>query len=148
MDAINRTLRILDEIAVMGMLVHILRTFKSTPTEFPQGLLILLITVAIALIWDLISLAIILTNDFESIPPFAILDIAFLVALTVGVVKFAPWVLNEKKNHCRTSGGFLEINVTWQSTCILPKVLWGLALGLLPSYLFSVVADLMALVED
>lgn len=148
MDAINRSLRILDEIAVMGMLVYIVHTFKSASVEFPQGLVILLTTVAFALIWDLISLAIVSTDDFKSIPPLAILDIAFLVALTVGVVMFAPWVLNEKKNHCRMSEGFVQVNVTWQSTCLLPKVLWGLALGLLPSFLLSVVADLMATSED
>lgn len=148
MDSINRALRILDQFAIMGMLVHIVRTFKSTSTEFPRGLLLLLIIVSLAVIWDLIALAIIYKHDCKSLPLLAILDIIFLAAVTIGVVLFAPWVLNEQKNHCRRSGGFVDVNVTWGLTCIIPKVLWGLALGLVPSFLLSAVYDLMAIGQD
>lgn len=141
MDAINRTLRIMDEIAVMGMLAHLIENFKSSGTTFPRGLQTLLIVVVLALVWDLIALVMIAVNDFSAAPPFAIADITFIAVTIGGVVLFAPWVLNQKKTHCNSTGGWMEINENWDSKCILPTALWSMAIAMVPSFLVSAVLD-------
>lgn len=144
MDAINRTLRIMDEIAVMGMLAHLIETFKSSGTTFPRGLQTLLIIVVLALAWDIIALVMIAANDFSSAPPFAIADMTFFAITIAGVVLFAPWVLNERKTYCSSTGGWMEINVSWGSNCILPTALWSMAIAMVPSFLVSAVLDVIA----
>lgn len=138
-NAINRTLRIMDEIAVMGMLAHFVDSYKSSFAAFPRGLVALLIIVVLALVWDFVALAITAACGGSGPAGLAIADFGFFVAVIVGVALFGPWVLNEKKNNCAT--GTLGVNVTWGSNCLVPKVLWGFALGLVPSFLISVVLD-------
>ncbi|KAL0634084.1 hypothetical protein Q9L58_006963 [Maublancomyces gigas] len=143
MDAINRTLRIMDEIAVMGMLAHLIETFKSSGTTFPRGLQTLLIFVVLALVWDLIAMVMIVANDFSGAPPFAIADITCVAVIVAGVVLFTPWVLNEKKTHCNSTGGWMEINESWGSKCLLPTALWSMAIAIVPSFLVSAVLDVL-----